>query len=319
MEGPKLWQQTVTEALAQDEVVHLTKLQGLQPLWDKFDDAQQNDASHFLSELVGLANPTQVIVGYHQVDFAQQVHQRKAFPVHLIFPDQQGSDELEHIIAEWANTQEGQVFDGHGLWVAQIGRCTKVQGKWTKHHRPLQVPSIFNLPYTLDGNTTRTSQFSVVGYLCHSGNEHQHGHFYAVFLYRGMSWLVDDGACPKVISQITETTKQQIVQVWAVPSERLLPGQLAHDSLQRTRSSAEQPAKRRNTEGLCFEFANLTNMGQQVKQWLISKNRVLFMAVETHLGLDDHNKTLQWMTARGYVAMGQPQLKVSREEPTGAL
>ena len=66
MEGPKLWQQTaaaVTEALAQDEVVHLTKLQGLRPLWDKFDDEQQNDASHFLSEMVGLANPTQVIVG----------------------------------------------------------------------------------------------------------------------------------------------------------------------------------------------------------------------------------------------------------------
>lgn len=179
-----------------------------------------------------------------------------------------------------------------------------MQGKWTKRHRPLQVPSIFNLPYTLDGNTTRTSQFSVVGYLCHSGNEHQHGHFYAVFLYRGMSWLVDDGAYPKVISQITETTKKQMVQVWAVPSERLLPGQLPHDPIPRTRTTEEPPAKRRNTDGVTFEFANITNMGQQVRQWLLCKKRAPFLAVETHLGLADHDKTLQWMTARGYIAMG---------------
>ena len=66
---------------------------GLRPLWDKFDDEQQNDASHFLQELVGLAAPTRVSPGYHQVDYAQQVHQRRAFPVRLIFPDQHGSED----------------------------------------------------------------------------------------------------------------------------------------------------------------------------------------------------------------------------------
>ena len=175
---------------------------------------------------------------------------------------------------------------------------------WTKHHRPLRAPSIFNLPYTLDGHTTRTSQFSVVGYLCHSGNEHQHGHFYAVFLYRGMSWLVDDGAYPTVISQITETIKQQIVQVWAVPSELLLPANVPHDDLRTVEKKPEPPAKRRRQEGVSFEFANVTNMGQQVRQWLISKPRVPIFVVETHLGQDDRNKMLQWMTARGFGAMG---------------
>ena len=102
----------------------------------------------------------------------------------MIFHADQGTEEFEQLIATWANTAEGQVFDGQGLWVAQIGRYMQVNGEWTKHHRALQVPSIFNLPLTLNGQETRTEQFSVIGYLCHSGTAHQQGHFFAVFIYR---------------------------------------------------------------------------------------------------------------------------------------
>ena len=119
--------------------------------------------------------------------------------MHLIFHEDQRTNELEQLIATWANTAEGQVFDGQGLWVAQIGRYRQVNGAWTKHHRELQVPSIFNLPLTMDGNETQTLQFSVIGFLCHSGTAHQEGHFFAVFVYRGLYWLVDDGAYPKAI------------------------------------------------------------------------------------------------------------------------
>ena len=135
MEGPRLWSSTaaaVKEALISDDVVQLTTLAGL-----KFDDSQQNDASHFLQELADLADSPSVIQGYHQVDFHQQVSKKRAFPVHLIFPPEAGPEELEHLIAEWANQQEGQVFDGTGLWVGQIGRYTKRDGACTKHHRPL--------------------------------------------------------------------------------------------------------------------------------------------------------------------------------------
>ena len=123
MEGPSLWSKTasaVKEALASDDVVQLTSLVGLQSLWTKFDDAQQNDASHFLQELVDLAESPSVIQGYHQVDFHQQLSKRRAFPVHLIYPPDSGSEELEHLIAEWANQQEGQVFDGNGLWLDRL-------------------------------------------------------------------------------------------------------------------------------------------------------------------------------------------------------
>lgn len=223
LEGPKLWNKTstaaVVAALGEDDIVHLPNLEGLGPLWRKFDDQFQDDASHFLQEMVNLADSARVIQSYHQVDFRQAVRQKKAFPIHLIYPADHGPEDLENLIAEWAKTQEGQVFDGHGLWVGQIGRYTKANGEWTKHHRPLQVPSIFNLPVTYDGNETRTKQYSVIGYLCHSGNEHQRGHFFAVFMYRGLSWLVDDGAFPRPTAQLPEEMKQQM---WAVPSEQLL-------------------------------------------------------------------------------------------------
>ena len=198
--------------------MHLPNLPGIEKLWEQFDDSKQDDASHFLQELVALAETKRVIQSYHHVDYRQEVHQCRAFPMHLIFHEDQGTNDLEQLIATWANTAEGQVFDGEGLWVAQIGRYRQVNGAWTKHHRDLQVPSIFNLPLTMDGNETKTQQFSVIGFLC---TAHQEGHFFAVFVYRGLFWLVDDGAYPKAIQGISEKIKQQIVQVWAIPSCRL--------------------------------------------------------------------------------------------------
>ena len=70
-------------------------------MWTKFDDEQQNDASHFLQELVDLADSKEVILGHHLVDLNQRVHHRQVFPTYLIFPDQSGSEELEQLIAEW--------------------------------------------------------------------------------------------------------------------------------------------------------------------------------------------------------------------------
>lgn len=89
----------------------------------------------------------------------------------------------------------------------------QLDGEWTKHHQMLNVPTIFNLPYTEDGNTTKTEQYSLIGLLC--GSAHQHGHFYAVFVYRGVYWLVDDGSFPRPLPELPDYLKRQIVQVWA--------------------------------------------------------------------------------------------------------
>ena len=129
----------------------------LRPLWQQFDDQIQDDASHFLMALADLAESARIIPGYYHVDHRQQVHKRKSFPIHLISPGDQPEQELEQLIAQWANQGEGQVADGRGLWVGQIGRYDLIEGEWTKHHQILNVPTIFNLPYTLDGNETKTA------------------------------------------------------------------------------------------------------------------------------------------------------------------
>lgn len=323
MEGKRMWAQThgaVMQALQADEIVHLPNLQGLESLWETFDDTKQDDASHFLQELVALADTRRVIQGYHQVDFRQEVHAYRAFPFHLIFHEDQGTNELEQLIAAWANVAGGQVCDGIGLWVAQIGRYRQVDGQWTKHHRALQVPSIFNLPLTLDGQETRTQQFSLIGFLCHSGTAHQEGHFYAVFVYRGLYWLVDDGAYPKVTQTISDKIKQQIVQVWAIPSNRLLPAHVESDVADTPRASSDEPkAKRGCAESIGFDFANVTQLGQTVRQWVITRpRRPLFMA-ETHLGPQDHEKMVQWFTTRGLGVLGEPAAESSKGGTYGGL
>ena len=76
---------------------------------------------------------------------------------------------------------------------------------------------------------------------------------------------------------------------------------------------SEPAPNKRCSEGPSFDFANVTNMGQQVRQWLVSRPRQPIFKVETHLGPEDHRKMVQWMTARGYGAMGAP----AAESPKG--
>ena len=75
----KMWNRTtaaVMAALTDDEVVQITDLPTLTKLWTKFDDRVQDDAAQFLSELVALAEPQQVITHCYHVDHRQQVHHR---------------------------------------------------------------------------------------------------------------------------------------------------------------------------------------------------------------------------------------------------
>ena len=269
MEGPGLWNKTAAavQAMTEDDVVQITHLHTLRALWEMFDDSVQDDASHFITEMIDLAETKNVITHYYQVDYHQQVQWKKAFPVHFLFLNNTASQEFEVLINDKANTAEGQVFDGEGLWVAQIGRYTQVDGEWTKHHQPLHIPSIFNLPVTKDGNATTTEQYSLIGLLCHSGTAHKSGHFFAVFIYRGLYWLVDnDEPYPRPIPRLQEALKMQIVQVWAAPSKKLLPVDLPCDFQTKTISHTppdQGDTKRPCQEGLNFTFANVTNLAQR--------------------------------------------------------
>ena len=71
MSGPSLWSNTtaaVKEALGDVGVVNITTLETLAPLWETFNEAVQDDAAHFLQQLVELADSKRVIRQYHHVD-----------------------------------------------------------------------------------------------------------------------------------------------------------------------------------------------------------------------------------------------------------
>ena len=122
--GPQMWRKTATAVqatLQADDTVQLTELSTLRPLWFKFDDTIQDDAAHFLTEMVDLAQPANVIMHHFHVDHRQTVYKRKEFPTHLILENKRSPQEFEELINQWANTAEGQALDGAGLWVAQIG------------------------------------------------------------------------------------------------------------------------------------------------------------------------------------------------------
>ena len=91
----------------------------------------------------------------------------------------------------------------------------------------------------------------------HSGDVRHSGHFYAIFTYRGLCWLVDDGAYPRVLPSLQENINQQIVQVWAMPSAQLLPTQINCDfpTSSQTRATQEPDAKRRCQPHITFTVA----------------------------------------------------------------
>ena len=180
--------------------------------------------------------------------------------------------------------------------------------EWTKHHRPLQVPSIFQLPVCLDGETTRTEQYSLVGLLCHIGNAHYSGHFYAVYIFRGLYWLADDGSYPRALPILQDNIKKQIAQVWAMPSSHLLPSHIKCDfpTASKEENAMEPDAKRRCSHSTGFAFANVTSLGHDVRQCIGGRPRTPIFVVETHLNEEDHFKTMQWFSTRGFGAMGHP-------------
>ena len=74
LQGPQLWQRTTAAVMAALDVVNITTLATLKPLWKQFDDMVQDDASHFVQELVRLSDSNKVIRQYHHVDFRQEIH-----------------------------------------------------------------------------------------------------------------------------------------------------------------------------------------------------------------------------------------------------
>lgn len=80
----------------------------------------------------------------------------------------------------------------------------------------------------------------------------------------------------------------QVDAPYGIPSDApMLPMQ---DDLA---SMPEVQTKRRCLAGTSFVYANVTSLGQHVRQWLVGRDRTPIFLAETHLGPDDHEKTVQ--------------------------
>lgn len=88
---------------------------------------------------------------------------------------------------------------------------------------------------------------------------------YAIFVYRGLYWLVDDGSYPRALPTVQGNIKQQIVQVWAIPSRFLLPDNIPCDSpTSSQREETQEPdTKRRKQQHLAFMLGEQQQWGRQ--------------------------------------------------------
>lgn len=159
MGGTKLWKHTsraAQAALSEEDVVDITHLASLRPLWEVYSDQVQDDASSFLASLVDLAGSQEIVDTVYHVDYHQVQSKRKAFPTHLLYPEGNGPQSLEVLLNLWANTAEGQVFAKEGLRIGQIGRYRQQGLRWTKHRMHLEAPSTFHLPMSYHGGESTT-------------------------------------------------------------------------------------------------------------------------------------------------------------------
>lgn len=163
------------------------------------------------------------------------------------------------------------------------------------------MPSIFNLPITKDGNTTGTEQYSLVGLLCHSGEAHKKGHYFAVYV-----WIVDDGSFPGPEDADCSGVGYPFPMDVPCDFPTVEPPQCE-----------DRPAKRQCQDTIPFTFVNVTSLGPEVRQWLLCRPRTpIFVA---HLAEDDFQKTQQWFATRGFGVLGHPAATSPKGGTNGGL
>ena len=86
----------------------------------------------------------------------------------------------------------------------------------TKRQKPFNPYGTFTMPRSLDGFSRTATEFVPAVLICHRGQTHQDGHYFAILIYRDLMWLADDGQVPTHLPNLTPSLASQITQVWAV-------------------------------------------------------------------------------------------------------
>ena len=208
-------QDAVQESIDTAEAVDIHSLPGLHELWKQHDLNVQGDASHFANSLWLLSQSrafhyrfAEIKEGGYLTDHVQQ-------PILVPYLDDWPEDvTFQQLINNWANQGLGQyLMDDKKVVICHVTRKICINGTMTKHSKPFNPYGNSTMPRSLDGFARTSTEFVPAVLICHRGQTHQEGHYFAILIYRDLMWLADDG---KVPTHLPHLTPSQITQVWAV-------------------------------------------------------------------------------------------------------
>ena len=309
-------QEAVQESIDTAEQVDITTLPGLRELWKQHDLNVQGDASHFVNSLWLLSQSrafhyrfAEIKEGGYLTDHVQQ-------PILVPYPDDWPDDvTFQQLINNWANQGMGQyLLDDKKVLICHVTRNTCIDGVMTKHQKPFNPYGTFTMPRSLDGFSRSSTEFVPAVLICHRGQTHQQGHYFAILVYRDLMWIADDGKVPTHLPNLTPSLASQITQVWAVNMDCFkTPQQVLHGLPPPEEPDYEpplhpSPVKRARLEQdhNVLHFSNVTNFGRQVLEWYWTRDSGIYIFAETHLDPQKHWETCQYLTVRGRLAFGTP-------------
>ena len=277
-------QEAVQESLDTAEHVDLQQLPVLHALWKQHDHNIQGDASHFVNSLWLHSQTRAFHYRFAEIKENGYLVDHVQMPILVPYPDDWPDDvKFQDLINNWANQGMGQyLMDDKRVLICHVTRNTCVDGIATKHNKPFNPYGNFTVPRSLDGFARTSAEFVPAVLICHRGKTHTTGHYFAILIYRDLTWLADDGKVPTYLPFLTPKLASQITQVWAVSvwtlSEHLNKyGRASHDL--RTPTLADRS--------------------------LIGTEPVHIFA-ETHLDPQRHCEICQYFTIRRRTAFGTP-------------
>ena len=309
-------QEAVQESIDTAEQVDLQNLPGLNDLWKRHDLNVQGDASHFVNSLWLLSQSrafhyrfAEIKEGGYLTDHVQQ-------PILVNYPDDWPDDvTFQQLINNWANEGMGQyLMDDKKVVICHVTRNTCIEGVMTKHQKPFNPYGTFTMPRSLDGFSRTATEFVPAVLICHRGQTHQDGHYFAILIYRDLMWLADDGQVPTHLPNLTPSLASQITQVWAVNIDCFKTPQQVLQGLPPPEEPDFEPPlhpsplkrARREQQHNILHFGNVTNFGKQVIEWYWTRDSGVYIFAETHLDQQRHHELCQYFSIRGRTVFGTP-------------
>ena len=298
-------QEAVQESLDTAEAVDVHTLPGLRDLWKQHDLNVQGDANHFVNSLWLLSQSRAFHYRFAEIKEGGYLTDHVQPPILVPYPDDWPDDvSFQQLINNWANQGLSQYL----MDEKKVVICP------TKHSKPLNPYGTFTMPRSLDGFARTSTEFVPAVLICHRGQTHQEGHYFAILIYRDLMWIADDGKVPTHLPHLTPSLASQITQVWAVslycfktPQQVLLglPKPVGPDFDPPLHPSPTKKARYAQEHNV-LHFGNVTHMGRQVIDWYWTRESGIYILAETHLDPQKHYEICQYFSIRGRTAFGTP-------------